>query len=332
MKFVEPLEAQTRQTLRQLSRNHANARVRQRAHAVLLSEKRYKINMIADIFEVDRDTVSRWLDNWQARGLEGLPDEPRTGRPPTLSDQEQEQALKRVLEEPRQIKRGLAKIREHFKNTLSLDWLRGLLRRADYRYKRMRTSLRPKRDEAAFRAAQAELEAFKAQEDQGLIDLYYCDESGFALRPVVPYAWQPVGERIEIEQTGGRSINVLGFLRRNATFTPYVVESSINSETVIACMDHFAKTLEKETVVVIDNAPAHRSGAFAAHLPKWKEQGLRIYFLPSYSPELNLIELLWQRIKYTWMPLSAYGSFTALKAALEEILIGIGTKYRITFA
>lgn len=332
MKFVEPLDPQTRQTLRDLSRNHNNARVRQRAHAVLLSDKGYKIDSIADIFEVDRDTVSRWLDNWQARRLDGLPDDPRTGRPPTLSDQEQDQALKMVLEDPRQIKLGLAKIREYFETTLSLDWLRDLLRRHGYRYKRMRTSLRKKRDEALFRAAQAELEALKAQEDQGLIDLYYCDESGFALRPVVPYAWQPLGQRIEVEQTGGRSINVLGFLRRDATFTPYVVESSINSATVIACLDHFAEGLKKETVVVLDNAPAHRSGALAARLPKWKEQGLRLYFLPSYAPELNLIELLWQRIKYMWMPLSAYASLAALKAALEEILIGVGTKYRITFA
>jgi len=305
MKFVDSLDPQTRETLREFSRNHASARIRQRAHAVLLSDKGYKIDRIADIFDVDRDTVSRWLDNWQRRGLEGLPDDARTGRPSALSDQEQDQALKLALDEPRQIKLGLAKIREHFETTLSLDWLRKLLHRHGYRYKRRRTSLRKKRDEALFRAAQSELETLKAQEDQGLIDLYYGDESGFALRPVVPYAWQPVGERLEVEQTGGRAINVLGFLRRDATFTPYLVESSINSETVIACLDHFAKGLKKETVVVLDNAPAHRSGAFAARLPRWKEQGLRIYYLPSYTPELNLIELLWQRIKYTWMPLWA---------------------------
>ncbi len=330
MKFVAPLDSQTRKRLQELSRNSPNTRVRQRAHAVLLSEKHYKIDTIADIFDADRDTISRWLKNWQDRGLEGLSDNPRSGRPSVLSKKEQDEALKMVLEEPRQIKYGLAKIHAHFKTTLSLDWLRGLLRQHGYRYKRMRTSLRNKRDEAAFRAAHAELELLKAQEDQGLIDLYYCDESGFALRPVVPYAWQPTGERIEID--GGRSINVLGFLRRDASFTPYIVESSINSEVVIACIDHFAKTLTRKTILIIDNAPTHRSKAVAACLPKWKEQGLEFYFLPSYSPELNLIELLWQRIKYTWMPISAYESFAMLKQALEEILIGVGTKYRITFS
>ena len=55
-------------------------------------------------------------------------------------------------------------------------------------------------------------------------------------------------------------------------------------------------------------------------------------YLPSYSPELNLIELLWQAIKYRWLPFSAHESFQALREALEEILLGIGTQYCITFA
>jgi transposase len=32
---------------------------------------------------------------------------------------------------------------------------------------------------------------------------------------------------------------------------------------------------------------------------------LIIKYLPPYSPELNLIEILWRRIKYTWLPFSS---------------------------
>ena len=38
-------------------------------------------------------------------------------------------------------------------------------------------------------------------------------------------------------------------------------------------------------------------------------------YLPPYSPELNLIEILWRRIKYTWLPFSAYACLNALSEA-----------------
>jgi len=72
MKFIAPLDDQTQEQLRLLLHSSPNARVRQRAHAVLLSSKRYPINQIADIFEVDRDTVSRWLSNWDEQHFDGL--------------------------------------------------------------------------------------------------------------------------------------------------------------------------------------------------------------------------------------------------------------------
>src|SRR6266568_8889006 len=52
-----------------------------------------------------------------------------------------------------------------------------------------------------------------------------------------------------------------------------------------------------------------------------------VHFLPSYSPELNLIEILRRFIKYYWLPFSAYGSFQPLCAAVEEILQQFGTRY-----
>jgi hypothetical protein len=44
------------------------------------------------------------------------------------------------------------------------------------------------------------------------------------------------------------------------------------------------------------------------------------------------VEILWRKIKYEWLPLDAYLNFKTLTASLFEILKGIGSKYRITFA
>src|SRR5207245_9131057 len=81
---------------------------------------------------------------------------------------------------------------------------------------------------------------------------------------------------------------------------------------------------------VIDNASVHTSEEFEECLPRWKKQGLIIKYLSTYSPELNLIEILWRNIKYTWLPFSAYQGLNALRDALENILKNFGSKYQIS--
>src|SRR4029450_1304498 len=89
--------------------------------------------------------------------------------------------------------------------------------------------------------------------------------------------------------------------------------------------------IDKRSYVLLDNAPMHRSQAFIQQIPYWVSQGLIVKYLPSYSPELNLIEILWRFIKYYWLPFSAYTSFQCLCKAVEDILTRFGTDYTITF-
>jgi transposase len=127
-------------------------------------------------------------------------------------------------------------------------------------------------------------------------------------------------------------INVLGFLSRQNAFSPYVFECSVNSDVVVACFDEFSLTLNKTTVVIIDNASIHHSQTFQDEIEKWEKQGLFLYYLPKYSPELNLIEILWKHIKYYWLPISAYKGFSSLKKELNKVLIDIGQSHSITFS
>ena len=90
--------------------------------------------------------------------------------------------------------------------------------------------------------------------------------------------------------------------------------------------------MKKPALIVLDNAPVHKSAAFESRIESWGEQGLYLLFLPPYCPEINLIEVLWRKIKYEWLPVSAYQSFKGLSEALNEVLRGVGSKYRLSFA
>ncbi len=129
-------------------------------------------------------------------------------------------------------------------------------------WKRVRTSLRAKRDPVAFAQAKEELQALHLRHTKGEIDLYFFDAAGFSLTPCVPYAWQPVGEYIEVPVAKSRRLNVLGFLSSRQPLTSFVFEETIDSQVITAGFNEFCKTLTKPTWVVIDNAPLHTSDAF----------------------------------------------------------------------
>lgn len=330
-KFVNELSDERREELRELMKT-AHEQVRRRAHAVLLNSRGYSVDRIADIYEVDRDTVSNWLDRWNDDGASGLHDQEGRGRQPTLNEKEQKQAIKIVEKDPRSSKRSLTKIEEKTGKKISRETLKRILKKGHKAWKRLRRSARGKRDELDFQAAKAELKGFRAQAEAGKIDLYYFDGAGFTLDPCVPYAWQTVGETIEIPAASSDRINVLAFFSTDHRFHPFVFEKTIDSEIVIACFDYLSQIITKLTLVVIDGAPMHKSGAFQARLEEWAARGLYVYLLPAYSPELNLIEILWRMIKYDWLPLKAYESFKDLMRSLIKILKGVGSKYQIDFA
>ncbi len=216
--------------------------------------------------------------------------------------------------------------------------MKRLLRSGRQKWKRVRRSLKKQRAEDEFRLAQAELKVLREKLRAGSneFEVWYFDEAGFSLTACLPYAWQKVGERIELESRGnqGKRQNVLGFMRWDgADFYLAAFEGSIDNHLVAGCFRHFAKEKKggKPKLIVLDNALAHRGEEFEEELEELAKQGIFVMFLPSYSPELNLIELLWKKIKYEWLPLDIYGSYQTMCDGLFEVLKGIGSKYRITF-
>lgn len=165
----------------------------------------------------------------------------------------------------------------------------------------------------------------------GEIDLYYCDESHFGLTPNVSSAWQHKDRPTLLPAEKGKRLSVFGLMNLECKLASWVVEGSINSDTSIAILDEFATQITKKTVVVIDNAPIHRSKKFMAKIDSWARRNLLIYFLPPYSPELNLIEILWKHIKYYWLPFDAFINFQNLKERLSQTLNLIGEKWMINY-
>jgi transposase len=184
------------------------------------------------------------------------------------------------------------------------------------------------------------MDSLKQQEALGIISLRYFDASGFSTTSSIPYGWQPVGETHRIPCHRSKRLNILGFMGLNNELFFHAAEQTVTAETVITAFDAFAEQYyltefqqpRKICFIVMDNASIHRTQAFKDKTDDWLLLGVHPHFIPPYCPELNLIEILWRKIKYEWLTMDAYQSYAHLKVEVVEALQRFGSELRITFA
>lgn len=328
-RFIENLSERDIEYLRSIWKTSASYRARCRAHAILMSYEGATVADIAESFDVIIDTVYGWLKRWE--NDQELEDAPRSGAPPRLNDAQRKIAEEELEKSPNNPKGAVSRIKQRTGISISLGILRRIAKRAGLTWKRVRGSLRNRRDQERFDQAKQEIGRLAQRTVQPDINLWFFDEANFNLTPPMPYAWTPIGETLEIPMTRSKSEAVLGFLDLENNFHPYMVEGTVDSEIAVTVMDNFASNVSGTNFVVIDNASPHVSNRFQERIPFWESQGVHLYYLPPYSPELNAIEILWRNIKQHWLPLDSYNSFSQLKDRLSTTLSNIGKSFRINF-
>lgn len=155
---------------------------------------------------------------------------------------------------------------------------------------------------------------------RGDIDLRFGDESSFSLTPNIPYGWIKKGVQKGIPSRKGGNLNVFGLMTLGGQLTSYQTTGIVDSQMIISWIDDFVASLNKLTVIVLDNAPWHKSQQFMNKVDEWKEMGLFIVHLPTYSPHLNPIEILWKKMKYEWLQPKDYVSKETFHQAINHIL------------
>ena len=170
-------------------------------------------------------------------------------------------------------------------------------------------------------------------DNQGHIDLYFGDEAGFSLNLNVPYGWQFPDEPIRVLPQRGKQVNVLGFMKSTGDeLHTFSKEGSVQAEFVIEAINSWRTSLDKPTVLVLDNARIHHAKLVTDWLADWESANLYVFFLPAYSPHLNRIERLWLKAKQRWLKPADYSDLATLKSALAEIWANFGEKYTVNFS
>jgi transposase len=148
--------------------------------------------------------------------------------------------------------------------------------------------------------------------------LVFIDETSVTTKMTRLYGRAPVGERLCASAPFGHwgAQTFIGGLRCWGMTAPWVVDGAMNRALFDAYVEtQLAPTLERGDVVILDNLAVHKSPKAAECL---KERGAWFLFLPPYSPDLDLIEMAFAKLK-AHLRAAAARTFDKLWSAIGDI-------------
>lgn len=168
--------------------------------------------------------------------------------------------------------------------------------------------------------------------ENGRIDLYYADESRVSLEPCIPYGWQFADEQVFMPTAKGNGLNCFALLSRDNRCWIETRCETLTGRFIFEQFENLSVRLRKPTVVVLDNARIHTSGIIKERIRIWRQRGLYIFYLPRYSPHLNIVETLWRKLKYEWLSPIDYQSKENLFYQTNLALKAVGSSLFIRFS
>jgi transposase len=313
------LNEEERETLERWARRPKSSQALAfRCRVVLAAAEGRASAEIAAELGCNANTVGKWRGRFARRGIDGLHDEPRPGKPRSISDEDVERVIVKTLEEQ---PAGAT----HW-STRSMAAATGMSQTAISRIWR------------AFALKPQQVETFKLSPDPQFIDKVR-DVVGLYLNPPEAAVVLCVDEKSQI-QALDRSAPVLPLMPgvparqthdyvRNGTTNLYAA-LDVASGQVISEMtprhraDEFRRFLNLidasvpahlEVHVVLDNSSTHKTPS----IQRWlvRHPRFTFHFTPTYSSWLNLVERWFAELTTKWIKRSAHRSVRDLVASIR---------------
>jgi transposase len=128
--------------------------------------------------------------------------------------------------------------------------------------------------------------------------IFFIDESGFYPLPSMVRTYAPVGHTPVLQEWWTREhLSAISALSPEGKLYVRSQDHALNSEDVVAFLEHLLREVSGRMVLIWDGAPIHRSHSIKAFLAHGAAQRIHLERLPAYAPELNPGEGLWQQLK-----------------------------------
>ncbi len=128
--------------------------------------------------------------------------------------------------------------------------------------------------------------------------MLFIDEAGFYPLPGVVRTYAPTGQTPILREWWTRDhLSAISAISPEGKLYFHCQDSAINSEDVVAFLQHLLREVPNRMVIIWDGAPIHRSRVVHDFLAMGGAERLHLERLPAYAPELNPGEWLWAQLK-----------------------------------
>ncbi len=287
-----------------------------RLSVLIMLDSGYSREVIAESQGIDTDTVTNYKHKYEQQGLQAYLQDNYVAYQGLLSGQQlsdlNAHVQAGVLATARQVGDWVA---QQWQLDYSDSAIRAILSKLDFVHKKVK--LMPSKADAR------KQEAFVEEFNRVIADLasdtvvYFGDATHPTHNTRPDKAWIKKGHNKYIAANSGRKrVNLNGLVNAKDPTDIVVLEAeTVNAQNTIALYQKLlAHQPGKKLLIICDNAPYYRSGL----LQNWLKDQLLLkqWFLPTYSPNLNLIERLWGFMKQKVASLTFYSTYKEFKAAI----------------
>ncbi len=311
---------------------HPDPHIQRKMEVLWLKHHGETHERIATLAGVSRSSVQRYLSEFLAGGLEQIRRCPHAGQTSALQEHRASLEDHFRAHPPRSVRAAQEVIRQRTGLLRGLTQVRRFLHRLGLEPRKVAAvPVPPKKtpEEHAREQRQFlddELEPVLAEARAGHRDVYFVDASHFVFAAFLGWVWCAV--RFFVRAASGRKrYNVLGALHAVSHRLIRVANHTyINAESICDLLRAVAQaSVGRPITLVLDNA---RYQKCALVQERARALGIALLYLPSYSPNLNLIERVWRFVKKQCLRAAYHQTYEAFTTAIDKCLSELDTTHK----
>jgi transposase len=254
-----------------------------------------------------RAIIYRWLAAFNAGGLQALQAKKLFGRPPKLSATSVRWIYRTVIgKNPLQLKFEFALwtremirdlIKQQFGISMSVVSVGRLLARLGLTCQRPLFRAYQQNADAVNNWMEHEFPRLAQKAKNERASVFFADEAGIRSDYHAGTTWAPRGQTPKVQTTGARfGLNMISAITRKGEMRFMVIDKTVKADIFCEFIDRLMHNRRNKVYLIVDGHPVHRSTKVAKHVASYQGR-IQLVRFPSYSPETNPDELVWNSVK-----------------------------------
>lgn len=301
-----------------------NYTLKKRFLSLLLLNETADIALTCRFFDTSLKSVNRWYTILKEKGVSYLNSFQYTGKKRSLNKDQLKQFKNWVGQEnPSCRELAVAYIKENFGVEYALRTISDIMSHLGLKFLKPKTTpgKGPDLDTQYDFIKTYEQRNFFQAHDTGIVQLF-CDGAHLVHQVSLGFCWgDPKNIPVFPTNTSRNRLNILGaYDPKTLEFTHLTSENAVNATQVIEFLELIKKTYKNKHSIILylDNAKYFK----AVIVREWLKKNLEIHlsFLPTYSPNLNLIERLWRFVKKKLVKNRYHSKYKIFRAKTFQLL------------